>query len=227
MAWAKSSRTKWGIDAARCCSCDWEMRDASAGRARAESALRDERGRGCGECIWVTRIVPRMARPEAGGVVADGLGDAGRLAVGEPGGAVDGVGARRAEHEAHARSGEDDVPHLRAEVELGHLPRPEVEADGGERRSPAPPGAWRRRRSSIRPPIWAATTKPRKKYRRHEARPGRRLAEADLRVLAGEEEHRDEHQHGDAEHDVLDHGTAGSGRCSTSISGDGVRSSTK
>ncbi len=32
----------------------------------------------------------------------------------------------------------------------------------------------------------------------------RRLAERDLGVLAGEEEHRDEHQHRDREHDVLD-----------------------
>ena len=38
-----------------------------------------------------------------------------------------------------------------------------------------------------------------------EARRGRRLAERDLRVLAGEEEHRDEDEHRDPEHDVLDH----------------------
>ena len=46
-----------------------------------------------------------------------------------------------------------------------------------------------------------------------EARLRRRLAEADLRVLAREEEHRDEHEHRDPEDEVLDQEGADRGRC--------------
>ena len=70
--------------------------------------------------------------PEAGRVVPHRLGDPGRLAVREPRGSVDGVGARRPEHEPHACAGEDDVPDLRAELEPGHLAGPEPEADRGQ-----------------------------------------------------------------------------------------------
>ena len=69
---------------------------------------------------------------------------------------------------------------------------------------PTTTGRLAPRRSSMRPPTWEATTKPRKKYRRYEAGLRGRLAQCDLGVLAGEEEHGDEHEHGDAQDEVLD-----------------------
>ena len=51
------------------------------------------------------------------GVVADGLGDAGGLAVGEPRRAVDRVGAGRPEHEPEPGPGRTMNQHLAAEVE--------------------------------------------------------------------------------------------------------------
>ena len=102
---------------------------------------------------------------QAGGVVADGLGDAGGLAVGEPGGPVDGVGAGGPEHEAHPGPGDDDVPLLGAKLSSVTLPAHRAKPTAA-RAQPRTTGRLAPPRSSMRPPIWAATTKPMKKYRR-------------------------------------------------------------
>ena len=179
------------------------MRDASV-EARADGTPRetsDDGGSGS-HLGHEHRAEDREA--EARGVVADRLGDAGRLAVGEPRRPVDGIRARRAEHQSHARPGEDDAPDLRAEVEVSSPCPAQRQKPTAASAQPSTTGRLAPTRSSIRPPICAATTKPRKKYRRTRLAPGRRLAEADLGVLAGEEERRDEDEHRDAEHDVLD-----------------------
>lgn len=64
---------------------------------------------------------------------------------------------------------------------------------------PSTTGRSAPQRSRMRPPIRAVTTKPMRRTRET----GRTGA---LEVLAGEEEPRDEHQHGDPEGQVLDQG---------------------
>ena len=131
--WAKSSRKKCGIDATLPLRCRGTATGSPPRRPPGCSAggKGDQRGGQLAAHLGdQDRAEDRQAH--AGRVVADRLGDAGGLAVGAPAGPVDGVGAGRPEHEAHAGAGQDDVPLLRAEAELGDLPRPQEEPDGAE-----------------------------------------------------------------------------------------------
>ena len=126
-----------------------------------------------------------------------------RLAVGEPRGAVDGVGRGRAEHHPHAGAGEDDVRLLGVEVQAGDLAGPQVEADGRDRAAEHD-GALGADPVEHPPADLRGDHEADEEVQDVDAGVRGRLAERDLRVLAGEEEHRDEHQHRDPEHDVLD-----------------------
>ena len=84
------------------------------------------------------------------------------------------------------------------------LPAPQVEPDRGQRRSRARRPAWRR-------PVQHPPADLRGDHEAEEEdtagtgpRLGGRLAQRDLRVLAGEEEDRDEHEHRAGQDDVLD-----------------------
>ena len=142
---------------------------ASACACGAGTPLGDQRGGDPGAQLRdEDRAEDRQA--QAGGVVADRLGDAGRLAVGEPRGPVDGVGAGRAEHEPHARAGEDDVPDCwEPKLSSVTLPAHRQKPDGRRARSRAPPAAWRRRGRACARRSGPRSTKPMKKYRRIEA----------------------------------------------------------
>ena len=58
-------------------------------------------------------------------------------------------------------------------------------------------------RSSMRPPTWAQDDEAEEEEEEEDAGLRGRLVQGDLRVLAGEEEDRDERHHGDQEHEVL------------------------
>ena len=170
-------------------------------RGRARHAPGDERGGDPGPELG-DQDRAEDGEPEAGAVVADGLGDAGGLAVGVPGGPVDRVGVGLAEHEPHAGPGHDDVDHLGPGVQVGRLPGPQREPDCGqgaaEHHRPLGPGPVQHPAADL-----GADHEAEEEVQDEQAGRGRLLCQRHLPVHAGEEEHRDERHHGDAEDDVL------------------------
>ena len=164
-------------------------------------ALRDERG---GQLRLEHRDEDRAeyGQAEARTVVADGLGDARRLTVGGLRSAVERIGVGLAEHEPHAGAREHDAPHLLADRERVDPAGPQREPDAGQRAAQhdGPTGA---------DPVEHPAADLRgddvsdEEVQQRQARRGRLLAQRDLRVLAGEEEHRHEHRHRQSEDHVL------------------------
>ena len=182
--------------------CSWAILAASRGRRGAGQALAGERGGDRGPEPGDQQGA-QDGEAEAGAVVADGLGDAGGLAVGVPGGPVDRVGVGLAQHQPHPGAGHDDVDDL-ARRRAGRSPWPAHSANPAAARAlPSTTGRLAPIRSSIRPPICAQTTKPEEEVQDEQAGRGGLLGQGDLPVEGGEEEHRDERHHRDAEDDVL------------------------
>ena len=111
-------------------------------------------------------MVPQDGQSETHPVIPDGLGNPGGLAVGQRRCPVDGICIGRSDTHAHPGPGHDDPPALTGKLSVvtleAHRPNPTATMAHPEHHRPfrSPP------RSSIRPPIWDETTKPRKKKRR-------------------------------------------------------------
>jgi len=140
--------------------------------------------------------------PERGAEVAHRLRDAGDLAVARSRRAVDGVGADRAEHHAHAGAGEDQEVPLAAQAHVRQRLPPQEEADRGDDAADHDRGLGA---ALVEDPAayLGGDREAEEEVEEEDAGRAGVLAERRLRVDAGEEEQRHEDRRYQEQHEVV------------------------